>query len=75
MDGVTAKKFVLMAYDFIRTYDAVDHRMLKLKLLRLGLPACPVRWVWAFLRDRRGVSGGERRPEAGAIHSSVGSIL
>ena len=46
MDGVTAEKYVLMAYDFSRAYDVIDHRMLRLKLLRLGPPACLVRWVW-----------------------------
>ncbi|KAF0313786.1 RNA-directed DNA polymerase from mobile element jockey [Amphibalanus amphitrite] len=34
VDGVTAEKFVLMAYDFSRAYDVIDHRMLQLKLLR-----------------------------------------
>ena len=76
-DGVTADKFVLTAYDFSRAYDVIDHRMLRLKLLRLGLPACLVQWVWAFLRDRRasvevnGVRSAERIFRAGLPQGSV----
>ena len=28
VDGVTADKFALVAYDFARAYDTIDHRML-----------------------------------------------
>ena len=53
VDGRTAEKFALLAFDFSRAYDVIDHKMLRLKLLRLGLPGCLVSWIWAFLRDRR----------------------
>ena len=46
-DGSTAQKYLLTAYDFSRAYDVVDHRLLKLRLLELGLPLCLVRWVWS----------------------------
>ena len=66
-----------MAYDFSRAHHVIDHRMLKLMLLRLGLPACLVRWVWAFLRDRRAavmvnvVRSAERILRAGLPQGSV----
>ena len=62
LDGVTAEKYVLMAHNFSWAYDVIDHRMLRLKLLQLGLPASSMRWVWAFIRDRR-CCGGKRHPE------------
>ena len=42
-DGVTAEKCLLMAYDITRAYYVIGRRVIKLKLLRLGLPACLVR--------------------------------
>ena len=42
-----------MAYDFARAYDVVDHRLLRARLLELGLPHCLVTWVWQWLIDRR----------------------
>ena len=77
VDGVHADKFVLTAYDFSRAYDVIDHRMLRLKLLRLGVPKCAVKWIWAFLRDRRasvevnGVRSAERPFRAGLPQGSV----
>lgn len=38
-DGSTAQKYVLVAYDFSRAYDVVDHKLLRLRLLELGLPS------------------------------------
>ncbi|KAF0306418.1 hypothetical protein FJT64_002444 [Amphibalanus amphitrite] len=52
-DGQSAQKFVLLAFDFSRAYDTVDHRLLRARLLDQGLPRCFVRWVWQFIRDRR----------------------
>ena len=48
-----AQKYVLVAFDFARAYDVVDHRLLRLSLTEQGLPLCLVRWVWQWLRDRR----------------------
>ena len=72
----TADKFVLLAFDFSRAYDTVDHRMPFAKLTR-HLPLCMVRWVYGFLRDRRaraevnGVRGSERPFRAGLPQGSV----
>ena len=38
-DGVTADRFVLLAFDFSRAYDKIDNRMLLQKLLKI-LPSC-----------------------------------
>ena len=76
-DGSTAQKYLLTAYDFSRAYDVVDHRLLKLRLLELGLPLCLVRWVWSWLRDRRvrvevqGALSKERIFRAGLPQGSV----
>ena len=76
-DGVTADKFVLLAFDFSRAYDKIDHRMLQLKLLRKKLPRCMVNWVYQFLRDRRaraevnGTLSSERIFRAGLPQGSV----
>ena len=53
VEGRTAEKFVLLFFDFAKAYDTIDHRMLRLKLLRLSLPKCMIDWVFQFLRDRR----------------------
>ena len=52
-EGTTTQKFVLVAFDFARAYDVVDHRLLRVRLLELGLPLCMVQWLWQWLRDRR----------------------
>ncbi|XP_043212000.1 uncharacterized protein LOC122376264 [Amphibalanus amphitrite] len=52
-DGEAAQKYVLVAFDFARAYDKVDHRLLRARLAELGIPACANTWVWHFLRDRR----------------------
>ena len=49
----SAQKYVLVAYDFARAYDVVDHRLLCVRLLELGLPHCMITWMWQWLRDRR----------------------
>ena len=75
-DGVSADKFVLVAYDFSRAYDVVDHRMLLAKMLRV-LPHCMSTWVFQFLRDRRaraevnGALSSERVFRAGLPQGSV----
>ena len=80
-EGTTAQKYVLVAYDFARAYDVVDHRLLRLPLLELGLPHCMVEWVWQWLRDRRvrvevnGEKSGERVFRAGLPQGSVLSPL
>ena len=77
VEGRTAEKFVLLSFDFARAYDTIDHRMLKLKLLRLSLPRCLVNWIFQFLRDRRarvevnGVPSEERPFRAGLPQGSV----
>ena len=77
VEGKTAEKFALLAFDFSRAYDVIDHKMLRLKLLRLGVPGCMTRWIWAFLRDRRaavefnGTRSRERPFRAGLPQGSV----
>ena len=77
VEGRTADKFVLLSFDFARAYDTIDHRMLRLKLLRLALPRCMVDWVFQFLRDRRarveinGTHSQERSFRAGLPQGSV----
>ena len=77
VDGKTAEKFALLAFDFSRAYDVIDHKMLRLELLRLGVPRCMTSWIWAFLRDRRaavevnGTRGRERPFRAGLPQGSV----
>ena len=39
-DGESAQKFVMVAFDFARAYDKVDHRLLRARLTELGIPAC-----------------------------------
>ena len=76
-DGATAQKYVLLAFNFAGAYDKVDHRLLRLRLLERGLPACMVNWVWQWLRNRRvkaevnGVFSGERVLRAGLPQGSV----
>ena len=67
----------MVAYDFARAYDKVDHRLLRARLAELGIPACLNTWVWSFLRDRRacvelnGTRSGERVYRAGLPQGSV----
>ncbi|KAF0312570.1 putative RNA-directed DNA polymerase from transposon BS [Amphibalanus amphitrite] len=76
-DGESAQRFVLVAYDFARAYDKVDHRLLRARLAEMGVPACFNSWVWSFLRDRRacvelnGARSGERVYRAGLPQGSV----
>ena len=76
-EGSTAQKYVLLAYDFSRAYDTVDHRLLRLRLLEQGIPLCLVNWIWQFLRDRRartelnGTLSRERAFRAGLPQGSV----
>ena len=76
-DGESAQKYVMVAYDFARAYDKVDHRLLRARLAELGIPACLNTWVWSFLRDRRacvelnGTRSGERVYRAGLPQGSV----
>ena len=76
VDGTTADKFVLLAFDFSRAYDTIDHQMLQLKLMKI-LPRCMVLWIHHFLRDRRacaevnGVRSRERIFRAGLPQGSV----
>jgi len=39
--------------DFAKAFDHVDHNIFLHKLVALGLPDVIVRWMCAFLRDRR----------------------
>ena len=77
IEGKHADRFVLLAFDFARAYDRIDHRMLKLKLLRHGLPKCMVTWIHQFLSDRRarvevnGTLSAERPFRAGLPQGSV----
>ena len=70
-EGTTTQKYVLVAYDFAGAYDVIDHRLLRVRLLELGLPHYLVTWVWQWLRDRRmhvelnGTSSSERLFRAG----------
>ena len=76
-DGTCAQKYVLLAFDFARAYDTVDHGLLRTRFLELGVPLCLTQWVWAFLRDRRarveidGTLSGERVYRAGLPQGSV----
>ena len=44
---------VLVLLDFARAYDRVWRAALLAKMARLGIPGCVIRWVRAFLTDRR----------------------
>ncbi|KAF0288770.1 Protein odd-skipped-related 2 [Amphibalanus amphitrite] len=46
-------EYVLLAFDFARAYDTVDHRLLRVRLMEMGVPRCLYNWTWQFLRDRR----------------------
>ena len=76
-EGTTAQKYALVAFDFARAYDTVDHRILRLRLLEMGVPTHYVNWIWQFLRARRarvelnGVRSGERIYRAGLPQGSV----
>ena len=76
-DGHSAQKYALLAFDFSRAYDTVDHRLLRARLLEQGLPRCLVQWIWQFLRDRRarvelnGTRSGERVYRAGLPQGCV----
>ena len=76
-EGTAEQKFVLVAFDFARAYDVVDHRLLRVRLLEFGLPLCMVQWLWQWLRDRRvrvevsGVKSRERVFRAGLPQGSV----
>ena len=76
-DGACAQKYVLLAFDFARAYDTVDHRLLRVRLLELGVPRCFINWTWSFLRDRRArveyqsATSGERVYRAGLPQGSV----
>ena len=52
-DGACSQKYVLLAFDFARAYDTVDYRLLRVRLMELGIPLCYYNWIWQFLRDRR----------------------
>ena len=39
--------------DFAKAFDCVDHNLLVFKMVPLGLPDVIVRWICAFLRERR----------------------
>ena len=66
-----------MAFDFARAYDTVDHRLLRIRLLEIGVPLCLTQWVWQFLRDRRArvednwTVSSERIYRAGLSNGSV----
>ena len=51
--GSCVQKYVLLAFDFARAYDTLDHRLLRLRLLELGAPLRFTAWIWQFLRDCR----------------------
>ena len=76
VDGKTAARFILTAYDFSRAYDVIDHQMLRLKMLQ-RLPRCHATWIFHFLRDRRacaevnGVRSSSRPFRAGLPQGSV----
>ena len=76
-DGSSVQKYLLLAFDFARAYDTVDHRLLRVRLLELGVPRCFVAWIWSFLRDRRAkveyqrATSGERVYRAGLPQGSV----
>ena len=76
VDGTTADKFVMAAFDFARAYDTIDHKMLLNKLLQ-RLPRCLATWIYQLLRDRRacvevnGVRSRDRPFRAGLPQGSV----
>ena len=55
----------------------MDHRLLRLRLLELGVPLCFTEWIWQFLRDRRarveinGTVSSERIYRVGLRQGSV----
>ncbi|KAF0311097.1 putative RNA-directed DNA polymerase from transposon BS [Amphibalanus amphitrite] len=74
---VSRQKYVLLAFDFARAYDTVDHRLLRVRLMELGIPRCFYAWTWQYLRDRRArvefqsATSGERVYRAGLPQGSV----
>ena len=75
IDGKTAARYVLSAFDFSRAYDVIDHQMLRLKMLQC-LPRCITSWIYHFLRDRRAcaeVNGvrSSSRPFRAGLQGSV----
>ena len=67
----------MVAYDFTRANDKIDHRLLRARLANLGIPTSMNTWVWNLLRDRRvsvelhGTRTGERMCRAGLPQGSV----
>ena len=78
-DGETAQRYVLMAFDFSRAYDTVDHRLLRVRLLQQGIPLCLISWIWSSLcRDRRAhteLNGCKSRDRIFRAGLPQGSIL
>lgn len=77
-EGESTQRYVLSAYDFARAYDTVDHHLLRVVLLRQGIPLCLIRWVWSYLRDRRAhvtVNGCKSRDRVFRAGLPQGSVL
>ena len=77
-DGETAQRYVLTAFDFSRAYDTVDHHLLRVVMLRQGVPLCLISWIWSFLRDRRAhteVNGCKSRDRIFRAGLPQGSVL
>ena len=47
------KRSILTLIDFSRAFDKVWHQKLYIKMQKMGIPACFVKWTKAFLSDRK----------------------
>ena len=84
-DGLQSKKpgkrTLLTLIDFSHAFDGVWHEGIYSKLIDLGTPKCYVKWVRAFLSDRRGhvnyeqIDSKSRSFKAGVPQGSVISPL
>ena len=69
---------VLVLLDFARAYDRVWRAALLCKMARMGIPGCFIRWIRAFLSDRRArVRWGAARSDSRVFQEGLpqGSVL
>ena len=45
-EGKPVQMNALVAFDFARAYGTVNHRILRLRFLEMGVPAHYVNWIW-----------------------------
>ena len=72
------QRAVLVLLDFARAYDRVWRAALLCKMARMGIPGCFIRWIRAFLSDRRArVRWGAARSDSRVFQEGLpqGSVL